>query len=118
MAGGGCIASRRSGLPAHVPGVSGLVSRRGQLYRVPGAAALAGGLHLPAVRGAVAAGGSRGSVWMCARCGRKTSVTAGTIFHRTHSPLSSWFAAAWFVTSQKNGVSALGLQKAHGVRLV
>lgn len=52
--------------------------------------------------------------WMCARCGRKTSVTAGTIFHRTHSPLSSWFAAVWFVTSQKNGVSALGLQKAMG----
>ena len=52
--------------------------------------------------------------WMCAQCGRKTSVTAGTIFHRTHGPLSSWFAAAWFVTSQKNGVSALGLQKAMG----
>jgi hypothetical protein len=52
--------------------------------------------------------------WMCVACGRKTSVTAGTIFHRTHTPLSTWFAAAWFVTSQKNGVSALGLQGALG----
>jgi hypothetical protein len=41
-------------------------------------------------------------------------VTAGTIFHRTHSPLSSWFAAVWFVTSQQNGVSALGLSQAMG----
>ena len=53
-------------------------------------------------------------MWMCVSCKRKTSVTAGTIFHRSHTPLSTWFAAAWFVTSQKNGVSALGLQHALG----
>jgi len=53
-------------------------------------------------------------LWMCAQCGRKTSVTAGTIFHRSHTPISTWFAAVWFVTSQKNGVSALGLQQALG----
>jgi transposase-like protein len=47
---------------------------------------------------------------MCAECGLKTSATAGTIFHRTHSPLSTWFAAVWFVTSQRNGLSAKGLQ--------
>lgn len=51
---------------------------------------------------------------MCAACGRKTSVTAGTIFHRSHTPLSTWFAAVWFVTSQKNGVSAQGLKDALG----
>lgn len=51
---------------------------------------------------------------MCAGCGLKTSVTAGTIFHRSHTPLSTWFAAIWFVTSQKNGVSAQGLQDALG----
>jgi len=54
------------------------------------------------------------ALFMCADCGRKTSVTAGTIFHRSHTPLSTWFAAIWFVTSQKNGVSALGLQRALG----
>ena len=53
--------------------------------------------------------------WMCRDCGRKTSVTAGTIFDRTRSPLSMWFAAVWFVCSQKNGVSALGLQRVLGL---
>jgi hypothetical protein len=41
-------------------------------------------------------------------------VTAGTVFHRTRTPLSTWFAAVWFVTSQKTGVSALGLQRVLG----
>ena len=53
-------------------------------------------------------------LWMCAGCGLKTSATAGTIFHRSHTPPSTWFAAIWFVTSQKNGVSAKGLQDALG----
>ncbi len=53
-------------------------------------------------------------LWMCQDCERRTSVTAGTIFHRTRTPLSTWFAAIWFVTSQKNGVSALGLQRVLG----
>jgi len=51
---------------------------------------------------------------MCVECAVRTSVTAGTIFHRSHTPLSTWFAAVWFVTSQKNGVSAQGLQDALG----
>ena len=51
---------------------------------------------------------------MCSACGRKTSVTAGTIFHRTRTPLATWFAAIWFITSQKNGVSAQGLQRVLG----
>jgi ISXO2-like transposase domain/Transposase zinc-ribbon domain len=53
-------------------------------------------------------------LWMCRQCERKTSVTAGTIFHRTRTPLSTWFAAIWFITSQKNGMSALGLQRVLG----
>lgn len=53
---------------------------------------------------------SQRQMWMCSACGRKTSVTAGTIFHRSRTPLSTWFAAVWFVTSTKNGVSALALQ--------
>ena len=53
-------------------------------------------------------------LWMCAECGLKTSVTAGTIFHRSHTPLSTWFAAMWLVTSQKNGVSAQGLKDVLG----
>lgn len=52
--------------------------------------------------------------WMCAGCGRKTSVTAGTIFEKTRTPLRTWFAAIWYVTNQKQGVSALGLQRVLG----
>ena len=47
--------------------------------------------------------------WLrCWACRRETSVTAGTIFEGTRKPLRTWFLAMWFVTSQKNGVSALG----------
>jgi hypothetical protein len=47
---------------------------------------------------------------VCAGCGRRVSVTAGTVFAGTRSPLSQWFAAAWQACSTKNGASALGLQ--------
>ena len=51
----------------------------------------------------------------CAGCGRQTSVTAGTIFQDTRRPLQLWFRAMWWVTSQKNGASALGLQHVLGL---
>ena len=52
---------------------------------------------------------------MCCRCGHKASVTAGTVFHRSHLPLRTWFRAMWWVTNQKHGVSALGLQRLLGL---
>jgi len=42
-------------------------------------------------------------------------VTAGTIFQDTRLPLTLWFRAIWYVTSQKNGVSALGVQRVLGL---
>ena len=55
-------------------------------------------------------------VWLeCAHCGRQTSVTAGTIFQDTRKPLRLWLRAMWHVTSQKNGTSALGLQRVLGL---
>ena len=42
-------------------------------------------------------------------------MTAGTVFHRTRTPLRQWFAAAWQMTSQKHGVSALGVQRSLGL---
>jgi hypothetical protein len=42
-------------------------------------------------------------------------VTAGTIFDRTRLPLRIWFATMWFVTSQKDGASALGLKRVLGL---
>ena len=54
--------------------------------------------------------------WLrCRACRKKTSLTAGTIFEGTRKPLRTWFLAMWFVTSQKNGVSALGLQRELGL---
>jgi hypothetical protein len=53
--------------------------------------------------------------WKCVACGRKTSVTAGTIFHRTRTPLTTWLAAIWLVTSQKNGASAQNLHDTLGL---
>jgi transposase-like protein len=48
----------------------------------------------------------------CPVCDRRSSPTAGTIFAGTRTPLTLWFAAAWYITNQKSGVSALGLQRA------
>jgi len=42
-------------------------------------------------------------------------VTAGTIFDRSRIPLQDWFAAVWYLTNQKYGVSALGLQRLLGL---
>ena len=49
--------------------------------------------------------------WKCARCSHRTSVTAGTIFDRTRTPLTVWFQAVWSFATAKDGVSALGLQR-------
>ena len=49
---------------------------------------------------------------MCAGCGGRTSVTAGTIFDRTRTPLTVWFAACWHFASGKDGNSALSLKRA------
>ena len=41
----------------------------------------------------------------------QTSVTAGTIFHRTRKPLRMWFRVIWHITTQKYGANALGLNR-------
>ena len=51
----------------------------------------------------------------CAACGRQTSVTAGTIFQDTRTPLPVWFRAMWSVTSQKTGTSARTLHRVLGL---
>lgn len=55
-------------------------------------------------------------LWLCRQCRHQTSVTAGTIFQDTRLPLPLWFRAMWYVTSQKNGASALSLQRVLGLR--
>ncbi|MDR1427876.1 MAG: IS1595 family transposase, partial [Bifidobacteriaceae bacterium] len=49
--------------------------------------------------------------WRCRGCDRRVSVTAGTIFQGTRTPLTVWFEAAWLMVVPKNGVSALTLSQ-------
>lgn len=54
-------------------------------------------------------------LWECGDCGRQTSATAGTVLHRSHLPLTTWFAAAFLVSSHTPGISALQLQRFLGL---
>jgi transposase-like protein len=53
----------------------------------------------------------RRGLYHCRRCDLETSITAGTILHRTRKPLQLWFRAMWHITNQKYGANALGLQR-------
>jgi transposase-like protein len=57
----------------------------------------------------------RRDLWRCLECRREVSTTAGTVFQDSKLPLTLWFRAMWQITSQKNGVSALGLQRVLGL---
>ena len=46
----------------------------------------------------------------CAKCRYQVSLTAGTVLHRTKIPLTHWFWAAFLMTTDKRGVSALLVQ--------
>ena len=52
--------------------------------------------------------------YRCEECLHDFTVTSGTLFADTHKPLRIWFEVIWHVVNQKNGVSALGLQRAIG----
>ena len=60
---------------------------------------------------------ARRRVYECVSCRRQTSVTAGTVFHSTKLPLSKWFWALYWVSTDKGGISALRLQKLVGGEL-
>lgn len=51
----------------------------------------------------------------CAACHHQVSVTAGTIFHGTRMPLTTWFRAIWWVVAPKTGASALGMKRVLGL---
>src|SRR6056297_1864307 len=54
-------------------------------------------------------------LYRCQKCDYQTSATSGTIFEGTRKPLQVWFRAMWYVVNQKQGVSALGLQRVLGL---
>ena len=53
---------------------------------------------------------------VCRGCRHQTSITAGTILEKTRTPLTTWFEAAWHVTTAKNGFSAKTLERTLGTR--
>lgn len=73
-----------------------------------------GGFVCPRCRG-TSAWTTKRNLLVCAGCQYQASLTAGTIFQDTRKPLSMWFRAIWWVTAQKNGASALGLQRILGL---
>jgi len=48
---------------------------------------------------------------VCRSCGHGSTVTAGTLFQGTRTPLPVWFAAAWHVSTADEGISARRLQR-------
>ncbi len=55
------------------------------------------------------------SLMQCASCRTQTSITAGTIFHSTKLPLTTWFRGMYHLTQSKNGISAMELMRRLGV---
>jgi len=59
---------------------------------------------------------SRPRIYSCAACGHQHSVTAGTVFHKTKTPLPKWFLAAYLMAQDKRGISAMFLARELGLR--
>jgi len=49
--------------------------------------------------------------YVCKQCHRQSSVTVGTVLHRTHLPLTVWFWAIYLVARDKRGISAVQLSR-------
>lgn len=54
-------------------------------------------------------------LWQCKGCGRQTSLTAGTVLHRTRLPLTVWFWTTYLVTTHTPGLSAVQLRRQLGI---
>ena len=50
---------------------------------------------------------SQSRLFECAACGHQHSIAAGTVFHKTRTPLRKWFIAGYLIAHDKRGVSAL-----------
>src|SRR5262249_50277838 len=73
------------------------------------------GYRCPRCRHAEAYPVVRGSLLECRACRYQTSVTPGTVMHRTRVALRDWFWAAYLVTTHTPGFSALQLQRQLGL---
>ncbi len=52
----------------------------------------------------------------CACCGKQTSITADTVFERSHVPLVTWFLVMYLMAQDKGGVSGQRLADQLGMR--
>lgn len=75
-----------------------------------------GGFVCPACRTTAAPWRQTRGRLVCVACRHQGSVTAGTIFEKTRTPLTTWFEAAWHVTTAKHGLSAKTLERTLGTR--
>jgi len=57
----------------------------------------------------------RRNLWQCKKCQYQTSITAGTVLHRSRQPLRHWFWSVYLMATTSNGISALQLQKQLGI---
>ena len=55
-------------------------------------------------------------IFQCSACRVQTSARAGTIFHKSRTPLVKWFLAIYLITSSKNDIAALELARQLGVK--
>ena len=55
------------------------------------------------------------NTYQCRACRHQTSVTAGTVMHRTHLPLTTWFWAIYLCAIDKRGISAVQLSRTPGI---
>jgi transposase-like protein len=50
----------------------------------------------------------------CSQCHKQTSIISGTLFENTKIPLTKWFWAIYWISSDKGGISAVRLSKLIG----
>lgn len=55
-------------------------------------------------------------VFQCSACRTQTTVKAGTILHKSRTPLTKWFLAIYLLTQSKNDIAALELSRQLGVK--
>jgi transposase-like protein len=73
------------------------------------------GFVCPRCKGRAAWPISTRKLWECAGCHYQVSLTAGTVLHKTHTPLHLWFWAAYLMTTATPGISASQLQRQLGL---
>lgn len=58
---------------------------------------------------------SKRRLYECSACGHQASVTAGTVLHKTRTPLRFWFIAMFLLVTDKRGISSVTLSKHLGI---